>query len=166
MIKLCRGKVQKIFLAILCILSFAKFSEATDEKKWILQVDIGKAAFPGSEYDGSYFSFRASKSLKLDNSLMSSIGIMGGSAPNNTTYKIFAAEIKYRFRTNKKISPFIGAGGGILSVGDYAGLIFTGAFGIDINIQQRYIIPIAWSFGIGGYGSGPSIISVGFGCRF
>lgn len=148
---------------MLFILALASLSHAADNKKWIIQVDLGITAFHNSQFDGFAWSFQAYRSLKPDNSLMLDFGIISGS---NDFYWAYVGGIKYRFRPDKKVSPFVHAGVGLIIEEDYGGWVFTGAAGIDINVSPRLVVPITFQIGAHGSRQGPHAISVGLGYRF
>ena len=113
MIKIDDGKVAKMLFVMLVLLALNSLSSAGDQKRWMIEVNYGVTAIHNTEFNGRYFSMQVSHSLALDNSVMFDFGFMYGST--RIMYGGWIAGVKYRFLTDKIVSPFIHGGVGGIS---------------------------------------------------
>lgn len=72
--------------------------------------------------------------------------------------------VRYIFKI-RSISPFIGAGLGVGTCGDWTGISFHGTFGFELDFGNGNYLPVSIQFGIHGGETGPTMYAVGIGWR-
>jgi len=157
----------KVLFMMLFFLTLTSLAYAADENNWMIEVNGGVTAIHDTAFNGTFFSIRGAHSLAPDNSVILDFGFMCGST--RTLYGGWFAGIKYRFRSDKIVSPFIHTGIGTIQEEDRgSSWVLTAAAGIDINISQRLVVPITFQIGAHRFFRlwGPHAISVGLGYRF